>query len=180
MMMKERKEFMFKIITFSDFLCESIKKTETEFGSKKPFTNKQFNKSENYVYTFFEHENQTVVVSYDDNKSLNFGILKNGEAVMSHEEKLFHFKNMQQFYGKTIYVFEKMVEHFNIKSFIVYASPFEPKLNKIYNFFVKNKNIQQLISSIGFTHYEEREVEEYDGTKFKVHSFSKNKIFNTK
>lgn len=129
-----------------------------------------------FIYTFFEHENEIINVSYDDNKSLNFSILKNGESMMSHTESEFHFVRMQELYGKILYIFDKMVQNYNIKTFIVYSSPFEPKVKKIYDNFAKNSNIKNILASMGFKHYRYTDVEEYDGTKFKVHQFSKNNL----
>lgn len=156
-----------------NLIIERIQITETDFGTKKPFKDYHFNRQDDYIFTFFEHEDQVVVVSYDDNKSLNFGILKDGEVVMSHSESSFHFKRIQEFYGKILYIFSRMVQEFNIKTFIVYASPFEPKLKKIYDNFAKNSNIQSLLKGMGFSNYRLTDVEEYDGTTFKVHQFSK-------
>lgn len=161
---------------FLSYLNESISLTETSFGTKKPFDDKRFNRSSDYIYTFFEHENQIVVVSYDDNHSLNFGILKNGESIVSKSESNFSFKNMLNFYGKVLYVFNEMVKQYNISMFIVYSAPSELQLKRLYDKFATNKQIISVLSSIGFKHYEKKTVEEFHGTTFEVHQFSKPRI----
>ncbi len=97
---------------FKEFLLEKISIVKTDFGNKYNFTNQNFSKGYDGIYTFFQHERQEIVVEYTINRSLNFVILdKKGEANYLHSISEVKIKNIQEFYGKILYIFNKMVEN---------------------------------------------------------------------
>lgn len=101
-----------------DILTEKIRITSVEFGNKKPFTNKIFSNTADEIFTFFVHEDQIAVVSYEkETKAFNFSILENNEANSRQSISEIHFKNMQNFYGEVLYVFDKLCKEYNINEF---------------------------------------------------------------
>lgn len=153
-------------------LTEKIKITETDYGNKYNFTNRKFSREHGDIFTFFIHEGHEVVVELALD-SLNFAILdKRGEANYLHTQSNIRIKNIQEFYGKILYVFRDMVKEFNIDYFKIYAHPTEIKTSKLYNSFVKNPNLIDIVKNIGFKYSKIEEVED-SGHTFKVYMFSK-------
>lgn len=159
-----------KLPRFIEFITEKIVSTETDYGNKKPFNNKQFSRQDGEIFTFFIHENVTIVVSYERG-SISFGILKDDQSNKLHSESSESFSRIQEFYGKLIYVIIQMINKFNIIKFYFYSSPFEPKVEKLYKKFIKNPNIQSIFKTMGFE-YTENKITQND-VMFIVHNFNK-------
>lgn len=163
-----------KLPRFFEFITEKIVSTETEYGNKKPFNNKQFSQQDDEIFTFFQHENVVIVVSYERGGSISFGILQNNESNKLHSETSVSFSRIQEFYGKLIYTIIQMINNFNITKFYFYSSPFEPKVEKLYKTFVKNPNIQSIFKTMGFEYTENKITQ--NGNTFIVHNFNNSKI----
>ena len=158
---------------FKEFLIEKIDIVETNFGDKYNFTNHNFSKGFDGIYTFFQHEGHEIVVEYTNHNSFNFAILdKKGEANYLHSQSNIKIKNIQEFYGKILYIFSEMVKKYNIDFFKIYSHPKEQKTSRLYANFVKNPHLKEIIKSLGFNHFSEKNEEE-DGIKFKVYFFAK-------
>lgn len=160
-----------------NILLERITSTSVNYGSKYPFDNSLFIKNDNELTTFFEHEDNIIVVFYDtQSKSINFSILDNsGLANMSHKASNVNFRYIQQFYGKLIYVISEMIQKIHISEFIFYSSPLEAKVEKLYDNFCHNTNVKTILQSLGFINYKQSIIIEND-LKFVVHQFSKDKF----
>lgn len=157
-----------------NLLRERIEIIKTKFGNMKPFENSNFSQESNEIFTFFTHEESTITLSYDKNtKALNFyTLLSDGEANVYHSQSELRFKHIQTFYGELLYVFEQMVNRYNIQEFVVYASPTESKLKKLYSTFSTNPNIISLLSTMGFQYYKTYNIEE-EGGNFEIYHFIK-------
>ena len=173
--MKENiRNMKFDYYSILNILTEKINITKIDFGSKKPFTDTLFNENSHEIYTFFLHENEIVVVSYNkNNKALIFSILENGETNVRHTQSNISFKHMQTFYGEVLYVFEQMYKKYNIKEFVIFAAPFEKRVEQIYNTFSKNSHIQSIFKNMGFEY--ETYTHKDGGFLFKIHHFYKSK-----
>jgi hypothetical protein len=159
---------------FKEFLIEKIEITKVEFGNKKPFNNNKFSTdSGDNIFTFFKHEDAIVLVELNG-KSFNFGILENdGSINLQHSNTKFNFKNIQQFYGEILYVFNELITRYYIDQFIVYSHPNETKVVKLYKSFATNKNIQSILKSMGFNYRTYKQTE--DDFTFEIHHFYKSK-----
>ncbi len=159
---------------FKFFLTEKINFVQTDYGNKYNFTNRRFTKEHGDIFTFFLHEGNEVVVELSG-ESLNFAILdKRGEGNYQHSRSDVRIKNIQEFYGKILYIFRDMVKDYNIDFFKIYAHPTEYKTSKLYSAFIRNPSLMSIIKGMGFEYFYEKTQEE-DGLKFKVYFFSKSK-----
>lgn len=156
-----------------NFLNENIVITKTDYGNKKPFTNKEFTIDTDETFTCFEHYGVIIIVSVTQNNSLNFGVIESDNSVnYIHSDSTTKIKHVQEMYGKIIYIFEIMCKKFSINYIEIYSHPKQKKMVRLYNSFANNPNIRRIMQSLGFETYSLKQEETKEGT-FKVHIFSK-------
>jgi hypothetical protein len=100
-------------------------------------------------------------------------VLEDGVENKLHTQATVSFKKMQTLYGEVLYVFSHMISQYDITEFLIYATPDEPKLVKIYDAFSRNPHIVGRFGKLGFHYVAETKKE--DGIKFEVHHFYKKK-----